>query len=98
MKIKEKIILLMPTEKDNAITTKQLQNLTGLSNKQLKVIISNLREDYPICSKTTDGGGYWIAQNMSEIVDFVREISSRRRSHTKTIKDMGNHCKNIRRN
>ncbi len=85
------ILELIPTKKEKAITSKELMLITGLKFRVLKEIISNLRNIYPICSKETNGGGYWIAENDSDINDFIYMISRRRDGYNKTIKVMQKH-------
>ena len=61
--IKEQVLNLIPDSKDNAITSKELMSFTGLKFRELKEIIAELRILHPICSRETDGGGYWMAEN-----------------------------------
>jgi len=89
--IKEQVLDLIPNNKDNAISSRDLMNFTGLTFRQLKRIISELRVLYPICSKETDGGGYWMAENDEDIKEFIKMISRRRDGYNKTINVMENH-------
>ncbi len=68
-----------------------LLNFTELTFRQLKRIISELRVLYPICSKETDGGGYWMPENDEDIKEFIKMISRRRDGYNKTINVMENH-------
>lgn len=89
--IKEQVLDLIPNNKDNAISSRDLMNFTGLTFRQLKRIISELRVLYPICSKETDGGGYWMAENDEDIKEFIKMIARRRDGYNKTINVMENH-------
>ena len=89
--IQEQVLSLIPKKREDAITSKELMNLTGLSFRHLKQIISELRITYPICSKETDGGGYWLAEDERDIKEFISMISRRRDGYNKTIEVMQNH-------
>ena len=89
--INERILNLIPDSKDNAITGKELMSFTGLTFRQIKEIIAELRMLHPICSRETNGGGYWIAETDEDIKGFVSMISRRRDGYKKTIAVMENH-------
>ncbi len=89
--IQEQVLNLIPKKREDAITSKKLMNFTGLSFRHLKEIISELRITYPICSKETDGGGYWLAEDERDIKEFISMISRRRDGYNKTIAIMENH-------
>lgn len=89
--IQEQVLNLMPKKREDAITSKELMNFTGLSFRHLKEIISELRITYPICSRETDGGGYWLAEDERDIKEFISMISRRRDGYNKTIAIMENH-------
>lgn len=89
--IKEQVLNLIPDSKDNAMTSKELMSFTGLKFRELKEIIAELRILHPICSRETDGGGYWMAENDNDIDEFVAMISRRRDGYNKTIAIMENH-------
>ena len=48
--IQEQVLNLIPKKREDAITSKELMNSTGLSFRDLKEIISELLIIYPICS------------------------------------------------
>jgi len=89
--IQEQVLNLIPKKREDAITSKELMNFVGLSFRELKKIISELRITYPICSKETDGGGYWLAEDERDIKEFISMISRRRDGYNKTIAIMENH-------
>ena len=89
--IQEQVLNLIPIKREDAITSKQLMNFTGLPFRHLKEIISELRIIYPICSRETDGGGYWLAEDERDIKEFISMISRRRDGYNKTIAIMENH-------
>ena len=89
--IQEQVLNLIPKKREDAITSKELMNSTGLSFRHLKEIISELRIIYPICSRETHGGGYWLAEDERDIKEFISMISRRRDGYNKTIAIMENH-------
>lgn len=89
--VKEQIMHLIPDNRKNAITSKELMSFTGLKFRKLKQIITELRIEHPICSKETEGGGYWIAEDGEDIKEFIAMIGRRRDGYNKTITIMENH-------
>jgi predicted transcriptional regulator len=89
--LKSMVLELIPDKKAEAIQSRELQTLTGLSFRKLKEVITELRKEHPICSKETDGGGYWIAENESDIREFIAMMTKRRNGYTKTINRMRRH-------
>ena len=89
--MKERIMELMPTQRCNAATTDYLTGHTGLSVRELKSGISELRMEYPICSQLTDGGGYWLAENWEQAKEFIAVMEARRAGLDKTISVFRDH-------
>lgn len=89
--VKEQVLNLIPSNRKNAITSKELMSFTGLKFRELKEIIAELRIEYPICSRETDGGGYWVAEDDLDIKEFIAMIGRRRDGYNKTITIMENH-------
>lgn len=72
--------------KQHTITSRELCSNFNLSFRQLKEVITELRKDgYPIVAKETDGGGYWLAENELDIIDFINMIGRRKRGYEETI-------------
>lgn len=93
--LKSMVLEKIPNKKAEAIQSKELQALTGLSFRRLKEVITELRKTHPICSKETEGGGYWIAENKSDIREFIMMIARRRDGYTQTINRMQKHLDNM---
>ena len=93
---KEIILSLIPQTRADAIPGPELNRLTHLSSRAVKGLITELRVEYPICSKETEGGGYWMAESEQDIVEFVKMIERRRNAHNKTIEVMSHHIFNER--
>ncbi len=89
--LKSMVLERIPEKKAEAIPSKELQALTGLPLRKLKEVITELRKEYPICSKETDGGGYWIAEDEHDIREFIVMIAKRRDGYNKTINRMQRH-------
>ena len=93
---KEIILSLIPQTRAEAIPGPELNRLTHLTSRAVKSLITELRVEYPICSKETEGGGYWMAENEQDIIEFVKMIERRRNAHNKTIEVMSHHIFNER--
>ena len=89
--LKSMVLELIPDKKAEAIQSKELRALTGLPLRKLKEVITELRKEHPICSKETDGGGYWIAENENDVREFIMMIAKRRNGYNKTISRMQRH-------
>lgn len=93
---KELILSLIPQTREEAISGRELKRLTHLSLRTVKYLITELRVKYPICSKETEGGGYWMAENEHDIIEFIKMIERRRNTYNKTIEIMSHHIPNGR--
>ncbi len=93
---KEIILSLIPQTQEEAIPGPKLSRLTHLTPRAIKALIAELRVEYPICSKETDGGGYWMAENEQDIIEFIKMIERRRNAYNKTIEVMSHHMFNKR--
>lgn len=88
MTVEEIVLENIPTGQESAIYSGDLVLRTGIGRRQLKKIITKLRKQYPIVSKETDGGGYWIATTREEIIEFIAMIKRRRNAYNVTINEM----------
>jgi len=70
------------------IKLSKLKDNVGLSSRETKRIISDLRNDYPIVAKEVEGGGYWLAEDEADIVDFIQMIERRRDGYQNTLHKM----------
>lgn len=93
---KEIILSLIPKTREEAIPGPELSRLTRLTSRAVKGLITELRVEYPICSKETEGGGYWMAESEQDIIEFIKMIERRRNAHNKTIEIMSHHIFNER--
>lgn len=88
---KEIILSLIPQTRAEAIPGRELSRLAHLTPSMVKSLISELRVEHPICSKETEGGGYWMAESEQDIIEFVKMIERRRNAYNKTIEVMSHH-------
>ena len=88
---KWQVLGLISTDRKHPTTTDELTMRIGISVRELKSIIFELRKDFPICSKVIDGGGYWMAEDAEDIRDFISLMESRIWSTKKTIDRMQYH-------
>jgi DNA-binding IscR family transcriptional regulator len=77
----------------NKVNIGVIAKVLGLSKRQIVYIISELREYYPICSTTLEGGGVWIADCNKDITNFVKKMQKLRDHHQLTINYMEAHIK-----
>ena len=80
--------------KAHPLKGKRLCSNLNLSFRQVKKIITLLREEYPIVSKETNGGGYWLAKSENDIVQFIKMINARKLGYEETIDKMQNFLTN----
>jgi hypothetical protein len=75
--------------KENAISRRKLlKKTTGLTDRQLRLAIYQLRNDgVLICSRGGFGGGYWMAKDLDDLLTFIeRELKSRAYDMLRTAK------------
>lgn len=79
--------------KQHKVNLKYIAKLLGISERQVGYTLAELREFYPICSTTLDGGGVWIADCNKDIVNFIKDIEKLKNQHQLTINYMEGHIK-----
>lgn len=89
--VKEKVMMHLKHTKEERIPGSQLAKLCNTTFTSVKNAIRELRVEYPICSTDTAGGGYWIADNEDDVLDFIEMISRRRDTYNKTLDVMTAH-------
>ncbi len=79
-----KIADYLPTGKQNAVPSKELADLLGFDTvRELQKAIERERQaGAVILSTCTDGGGYFLPADESEIKEFIRTLSNRAK-HTR---------------
>lgn len=79
-----KITDYIPVGRKNAVTRRRLRQLTGLSDRMLRLEIQRARRTHIILN-LSDGRGYYqpdleIPSERAEIIDYVRQEESRLKS------------------
>lgn len=77
----------------NKVNVAHIAKTLGISKRQVGYTLVELREYYPICSTTLDGGGVWIADCNKDIVNFVTKMQKLRDQHQLIINFMEAHIK-----
>lgn len=61
--------------KENAVTLMELKNRTGYSRRVITSCMQFLRkEGIPICSCNSKPGGYFIAKNEEEVIQYLKRL------------------------
>jgi len=70
------IIKFIPRGKKNAVSGKELKQLTGHDERTVKQQIANARLKGAVICSILDGnrGGYFIPESPEEAVEYVREV------------------------
>jgi hypothetical protein len=95
--LKEVVLGRIGEDYDNRKTSREIMNSTGLTFRELKEVIVELRKEYPICSTEINGGGYWMAKTSFEVLEFIEMIKRRRDGYNRTIDVMNDHAFEISR-
>lgn len=83
--------LMCKSSADNPIKSRELEMITGLSPRQVGILIAELRIEHAILATNTAPYGFWIAANPQEIKGYVAFLKSRLRAYEATIKVMEGH-------
>ena len=85
----ELILSLMDYGKRNAITYEELSNHTGLSNRTVRNVVSNLRkmskETGCVIMSHSDSKGFWLTKDNDEKRGLINEYKSRISDYWETI-------------
>lgn len=91
--LQKDVLSLIRKGYDKKVNLKYIAKMCGISLREVSYTILELRQFYPICSTTLDGGGVWIADCNKDIVNFVKHIEKLRNAHQLTINYMERHIK-----
>lgn len=72
--------------KDKAVPAKVLAKMLHTSIRQVKKWVEIERRCHFICSKTTDGGGYYRPANIEEITEYLKQQENRIAKHAITMR------------
>lgn len=91
--LQQRVLSLIGKGKENKVNVKYISKLLDISTRQVTYTIVELREHYPICSTTLEGGGVWIADCNKDIVQFVKHLQKLKNAHQTNINFMERHIK-----
>ena len=82
------LLQYIPVGKENAITRSEISSLTGLDERTIRRQIKEyVEKGIPVLS-SSHHKGYWIAQNIDEIEEYLKECDNRRNSLYLTNKNL----------
>lgn len=82
------LLSLIPYGRENAVSRHELQRLTGMNDRAVRLEIKRLlRTGEPILSSCKHSG-YWRSENVAEWKEFINESKSRAESEYKNIEAM----------
>lgn len=74
------LLQYIPIGKQNAITRAELSKITGISDRAIRQQIKDyVSKGIPVLSSSRHKG-YWIAENITEIEEYLNECDNRRNS------------------
>lgn len=79
---------VLPKDKENAVTQTELADRLGITKREVRIVINNLREHYCICSGNE---GYWISNKASDVKEFLMRQDSQIKEMIKTRDYMISH-------
>lgn len=80
MPMEEKVYIVynyLNKGKENAVTLTELKNRTGYSRRVITTCMQVLRKSgIPVCSCNSKPGGYFIAKNKEEIIEYIKRLQT----------------------
>lgn len=67
----------IPIGRSNAVTRKQLSYVTGLGDRQVREAIEYARSEGAVILSSSHHPGYWMADEIDDIKQYVQEMRSR---------------------
>lgn len=65
----------LPIGKQNAVTIEDLKRSTGFSRRVITDCMQYLRkEGIPVCSCNSQPGGYFIADNIDDLLQYIKRL------------------------
>jgi DNA-binding transcriptional regulator YhcF (GntR family) len=83
---KKMILDLIPRDKRNAIHLRELESETNINVYRVKKIIQELRQEKNII--LSGRCGYWISDNVSEIMEFLNAFDAQTMKRHRTTRAM----------
>lgn len=91
-----RIFDLLPTGKENAISSRKLCEIVGVNDRQLRKMILNERESGLLIMSNAGKGGYYLPATESEIDDFIRMNEKQAFTRLKMTKSARDYKKRMR--
>ncbi len=86
MSLSKILIMALEPGKENAKTRKELSKLLSVSDRNLRVIIADLRAlGVPVISNT-DKGGYYLPATKEEASEYIKSMNNRAINTFKSVK------------
>ena len=70
----------------NAMTTRQLMEITGMPKRAIIKDVNTERKKHFICSRMTAGGGYYRPATMREIMQYIAAQERRIATHAVSLR------------
>lgn len=87
------IIELLAYGKKNAVSTRTLCSITGLSVRKLRAEIAKERKEGKLIASSSKGG-YYLPADRQEVEEFVRTLDSKSRSIMMALQSARKYLKN----
>lgn len=79
----------LPKGRKNAVIIENLKRSTGFLRRAITDCMKYLRkEGIPVCSCNSEPGGYFIAANVEEVLDYITRLTVIAKGITQNIADM----------
>lgn len=72
--------------RQNAMATKQLMHLTGLSKREVTKAVERERRKHFICSQMSNGGGYYRPATTAEVLGYLNSQEKRIAKHALSVR------------
>lgn len=80
-----RVLEFIPDGKENAISRKELADITGYNDSALRGIIKCLRDNRYLIGADMNGKGYFIARNEEELLPTLNDLKAKRNSLAREI-------------
>ena len=79
----------LPKGRKNAVTIESLKHSTGFSRRVITDCMQYLRkEGIPVCSCNSQPGGYFIADNINDLLQYIKRLQIIRQGITDNLNEM----------
>lgn len=82
------LLSLIPYGKENAISRRELERLTGQNDRKTRKQIKALIQQGHAILSSSSARGYWRSEDPAEIAAFIRESDHRRRTESLTVEPL----------